>query len=597
MPSPDPRRFDAETDLLVIGAGAAGMTAALVGALEGLHIILCEKSDLVGGTTATSAGTVWIPGSRQSEAAGLTDSIDAAKAYLAAMLGKDADDERLGAFLTTGPIVLDYLERRTSLNFVPPPLHPDYRDLPGAALRGRALCTAPFDGRKLGADFDRLRPPRPEFTVLGGMMVGKNDIAPLLHPFRSWSNFAHATSLLARQAFDRLRFKRGTRLIMGNALAARLLHDLKRLAVDIRYRTALKELVKEGGEVTGAILDSPNGECAIRARKGVVLATGGIGWSEALRERLFPQHAGKISLLPPSNTGDGILAGERASGVIEQQLESPALWMPSSMMTESNGRLSVFPHILLDRAKPGLLAVDKSGQRFVNEANSYHDFVNAMLRSNRPSPSVPAYLICDRSFISDYGLGLIHPGTRHLDRFIRAGYLFEGDTIEKLAAKTGIDGDALARTVARYNGYAETGIDQEFGRGASALNRFNGDPGNKPNPCLRPVGPGPYFAVAVWPTDLAGSAGLRTDPDGRVLASDGIALKGLYAAGADAASIFRGTYPGPGTMIGPAIVFGWRAAMDASGRLDHYLQGIARTEPPTLDADMLESGQPRGRLC
>jgi len=569
---PPDRGFDLETDLLVIGAGAAGMTAALVGALEGLRVILCEKSDVVGGTTATSAGTVWIPGSRQSEAAGIPDSIEAAKTYLAAMLGKDAGDGRLDAYLASGPAVLDDLEKRSLVSFVPPPLHPDYRDLPGAALRGRALGTAPFDGRKLGADFDRVRPPRHEFTVLGGMMVGKNDIAPLLHPFRSWANFAHATQLLARQAFDRLRYRRGTRLIMGNALVARLLHDLKRQAVDIRYQTALEELVKDGNEVVGAILLSPEGKRAVRARKGVVLATGGIGWSEALRERLFPEQARRTSLAPASNTGDGILAGERASGVIEQQLESPALWMPSSMMTQANGEFSVFPHILLDRAKPGLLAVDKTGKRFVNEANSYHDFVDAMLRSNRLAASVPAHLVCDRSFIADYGLGLIHPGTRKLDRFIKAGYLQDGDTIESLAAKIGVDADALARSVEQYNRFAATGVDEEFGRGTSALNRFNGDPDNKPNPCLRRIGPGPYFAVAVWPTDLAGSAGLRTDANGRVLDAGGTPLNGLYAVGTDAASIFRGTYPGPGTMIGPAIVFGWRAAMDAAGRLDDALR-------------------------
>jgi succinate dehydrogenase/fumarate reductase flavoprotein subunit len=570
--APLTRRFDLETDLLVIGAGAAGMTAALVGAMEGLQVILCEKSDVVGGTTATSAGTVWIPGSRQSEAAGIPDSIEAAKTYLAAMLGKDAGDERLDTYLATGPVVLDDLEKRSSVSFVPPPLHPDYHDLPGAALRGRALGTAPFDGRKLGADFDRVRPPRREFTVLGGMMVGKNDIAPLLHPFRTWPNFAHAVRLLARQAFDRLRYRRGTRLIMGNALVARLLYDLRRLAVGIRYQTSLKELVKEGSEIIGAILLSPGGDLAVRAHKGVVLATGGIGWSDALRERLFPEQARHTSLSPASNTGDGILAGERASGVIERQLESPALWMPSSMMTEPDGHRSVFPHILLDRAKPGLLAVDKTGRRFVNEANSYHDFVDAMLRSNRLAASVPAFLVCDRSFIADYGLGLIHPGTRSLDRFIRSGYLHEGDTIESLAAKTGVDADALARTVERYNHYAETGIDEEFGRGTSALNRINGDPDNKPNPCLRRIGPGPYFAMAVWPTDLAGSAGLRTDSNGRVLDAGGAPLKGLYAVGTDAASIFRGTYPGPGTMIGPAIVFGWRAAMDAAGRLDDALK-------------------------
>ncbi|MBR0939361.1 FAD-dependent oxidoreductase [Bradyrhizobium jicamae] len=570
MPSTGDRHWDSETDLLVIGAGAAGMTAALVGKLEGLQVILCEKSDMVGGTTATSAGSVWIPGSSQSKKAGVPDSIEAAKTYLAGILG-GISDKRLSAFLASGPAMLDYLERKTSVVFAPPPIHPDYRDLPGAAVGGRTLGAVPFDGRLLGADFERVRPPRREFMVLGGMMVGKTDIPPLLAPFRTWSNFRHVVGILFRHATDRLKFKRGTRLIMGNALIARLLSDLRQLAVDVRYMTAMEELIEIDDEIVGAVLASSSGQIAVRARKGVVLATGGIGWSDELRERFFEENTRRYSLSPDSNTGDGILAGERASGEIERGMESPALWMPSSVMKQPDGHLSVFPHIMLDRAKPGLLAVDASGRRFVNEANSYHDFVQAMLRSNRSPPSLPCYLICDRSFISDYGIGLIHPGSRSLRNFIDAGYLVEGRSIPELAAQIDVDGDALSRTIARYNAYAETGVDEEFGRGTSPLNRVNGDPDNEPNPCLRKIGPGPYYAVAVWPADLASSAGLRTDERGRVLRSDSRPLKGLYAAGTDAASIFKGTYPGPGTMIGPAMVFAWRAAMDAAGALDNYL--------------------------
>jgi succinate dehydrogenase/fumarate reductase flavoprotein subunit len=223
---------------------------------------------------------------------------------------------------------------------------------------------------------------------------------------------------------------------------------------------------------------------------------------------------------------------------------------------------------MLDRAKPGLIAVNGAGRRFVNEADSYHDFVEAMLRSQLATPSIPSYLVCDRSFIRDYGIGLIHPQTRNLTRFIQSGYLFHGDSIAKLAQQIGVDGAALAETIDRHNRFAETGVDEDFGRGTSELNRFNGDPLNKPNPCLRRIGPQPYFAVAVWPADLASSAGLRTDINGRVLTSNGQPIPGLYAAGADAASIFRGTYPGPGTMIGPAMVFAWRAAMDIAGKLE-----------------------------
>ena len=564
--STENRRWDVETDLLVIGAGAAGMTAALVGVLEGLKVIICEKSDMVGGTTATSAGTVWIPGSRQSEAAGVPDSVEAAKTYLAAILGEDAGDPRLATFLATGPAVLDYLQQKTSVAFMPPPVHPDYHAQPGAALGGRALGVAPFDGRRLGDDFARVRPPRRAFMVLGGMMVGKTDIPSLLHPFHSLANFSNAVRLLARQALDRIRHPRGTRLIMGNALVARLLYSLKQRAVEIRYQTQLRELIEDDGRIIGAVFTTNDSDIRIRARRGVVLATGGIGWSSELRRRLFPDGTQRYSMSPDSNTGDGILAGERAHGEIAQDIRSPALWMPSSVMPQEDGHVSVFPHIMLDRAKPGLIAVNRSGARFVNEANSYHDFVEGMLRSHLMTPSIPSFLICDRRFIRDYGLGLIHPGTRDLTRFIKSGYLLQGDSIEKLAQTIGVDGNALTGTIERHNRFAETGVDADFGRGSSELNRFNGDISNKPNPCMRQIGPGPYFAVAVWPSDLASSAGLRTDANGRVLTTERRPIPGLYAAGADAASIFRGTYPGPGTMIGPAMVFAWRAAMDIAGK-------------------------------
>jgi succinate dehydrogenase/fumarate reductase flavoprotein subunit len=586
-------RWDMETDLLVIGAGAAGMTAALVGTLQGLKTILCEKSDTVGGTTATSAGTVWIPGSRQSEAAGIPDSIPAAKIYLAALLGAHADDRRLAAYLASGPVVLDYLERKTSVRFVPPPVHPDYHDKPGAAMGGRALGVAPFDGRKLGHDFARVRAPRNEFLVLGGMMVGKNDIPSLLQPFRSWQNFAHAARLLARHAWDRTRHGRGTRLIMGNALVARLLYDLNNLAVDIRYQTRMTELIKVGDEIVGARLNSPGGDIAVRAKRGVVLASGGIGWSHELRDRFFPEGTRRYSLSPISNTGDGLVAGEKADGEIEQELESPALWMPSSVMERPDGDTSVFPHIMLDRAKPGLIAVNSAGRRFVNEADSYHDFVEGMLRANLAVPSIPVFLICDRSFIYDYGLGLVHPRTRNLARFLRSGYLKRGGTVAELAGEIRVDGAVLSETIDRHNRYAVTGVDEDFGRGGSVLNRFNGDPLNRPNPCMRKIGPGPYFALAVWPSDLASSAGLRTDLNGQVLSSGARPIPGLYAVGNDAASIFRGTYPGPGTMIGPAMVFAWRAVMNIAGvSQDELADSVLKT-----DADMLEQTEPRGRPC
>jgi succinate dehydrogenase/fumarate reductase flavoprotein subunit len=461
-------------------------------------------------------------------------------------------------------LALDYLEAHTELQFIPAPAHPDYQNKPGAAFGGRALGTAPFDGRKLGADFVRLRPPRPEFLVLGGMMVGKTDIPYLVAPFRSAKAFLHVARLLARQAMDRLRHARGTRLIMGNALAARLLYSLRRRNVPIRFEAQLTDLMLEGGRVIGAGVATAQGCRAIRATKGVILATGGIAWNKELRAKLFPEPALQFSLAPATNTGDGIAAAIRSGAGLDDDMQSPALWMPCSVLRRADGTQSVFPHILLDRAKPGLIAVNSAGRRFVNEADSYHDFVVAMLRSHLMVPSVPAYLICDRRFIRDYGIGLVHPGTRDLRSFLKAAYLVEADTIRALAQSIGVNPESLEQTLSFHNRYAITGIDAEFGRGSSDLNRINGDPDHKPNPCLREIGPGPFYALAVWPADLASSAGLATDENGSVINQDGKPIEGLYAVGTDAASIFRGSYPGPGTMLGPAIVFSWRAAMHAA---------------------------------
>jgi 3-oxosteroid 1-dehydrogenase len=565
---------DETVDLLVVGGGAAGMTAALVGALEGLTILLCEKTSMLGGTTATSGGTIWVPGTTQSIRAGVPDTIDAARRFLNSVIGPRGGDAQREAFLQSGPKVLDYLEAHSDLVFAAAQAHPDYiANHPGAAYGGRALSPVPFDGRKLGADFDRVRPPRPEFLILGGMMVLRTDIPHLVNPFSSLKSFTHVARLILRHAADRLRYRRGTNLVMGNAMVARLLYSLRKQQVPIRFDTALVDLVRENGTVVGAVLEGPTGRTSVRARKGVVLATGGIAWNKNLREELFPASARQHSLAPKSNTGDGIDIGVRAGAGLDDKLDSAGLWMPCSILERPDGTTSVYPHIILDRSKPGLIAVNKAGRRFVNEGDSYHDFVMAMLRSNATVPSVPAHLICDRSFLVDYGIGLAFPGTKNFKPFIDAGYLIEADTLSELAAKIGVDPIGLEQTVVNHNRYAESGVDEEFGRGTSDLNRINGDPKNKPNPCMRKIGPGPFYAVAVWPADLAGSAGLRTDADARVLAENDQPIVGLYACGNDAGSIFRGTYPGPGTTLGPAIVFGWRAAMHAAGKLEQGRSG------------------------
>ena len=551
-------KWDREVDVLVFGAGMGGMTAALVASLEGLEVLLCEKTDQVGGTTSTSAGTVWIPGSRQAERDGVPDRIEDARRFLEAEIGPRALAQR-EAFLSSGPAALDYLEARSEVKFSAPPRHPDYHsNQPGRALAGRALAPSPFDGRLLAKDFDRVRPPIAPFMVLGGMMVGKNDIPILLKPFGSLANLTAAAKLLLRHATDRLRYRRGTRLVMGNALVARLFYSLRQRDVPIVYQAKLAALVREEHRVTGAVVDIGERRQTIAARRGIILSTGGFAPSETLRAEFMKDLPVAHSNAFAGASGDGLMAARAVGAAVDAEHTNPAFYFPSSLHGDT-----VYPHILLDRAKPGLIAVNKDGRRFVNESDSYHDFAEAMLRTDADSPSVPAWLICDRSFLRDYGLGLVHPGARArtIERYNADGYLTRADTLMELAERLGINGKNLLQSVQQHNRYAETGVDEAFGKGGTEYNQFNGDPANTPNPCLRPIREAPYFAVAVYPSTMGTCVGLSTDGDARVLDEAGRPIERLYAVGNDMASLFRGVYVGPGITLGPALVFAYRAVM------------------------------------
>jgi succinate dehydrogenase/fumarate reductase flavoprotein subunit len=557
-----------EVDLLVAGAGPAGMTAALVASLQGLGVLLCEKSDQVGGTGSTSAGTLWIPGNHQSKKAGFDDSPAKAEEYLDALVGSASGRELRTAFLKTGPAAIDYLERNTDVKFVPCGRHPDYRsNMKGAAVSGRAIIPQPFDGRLLGADFTRLRPPIPEYMLFGGMMIGKADIPPLLGRFKSLANFTYAARLLARYAADRLRYPRGTRLMMGNALTARLFYSLRKRGVEILFGAPIAAVDVRDGRAVGAAINTASGEIYVSAKKGGVLATGGYGHNRHYRQTFMAHPVPAHSMSSEFNQGDGIGIGERLGArIAPEEHGRSGLWTPASVTTHADGSKGLYPHLLLDRAKPGLIAVNARGERFVNEAVSYHDFVEAMFDANAHAPSIPCYLICDAAFIKKYGLGIVYPGAGNLQRLLNAGYLKRGDTLEDLAAQLGVDAPSLRRTVERHNGFAGTGIDADFGKGETELNRFNGDDSHKPNPCVGPLVTAPFYGLEIWPADIAVSTGLSTDAHARVLDKAGQSIPGLYACGNDMASMMRGSYPGPGTTLGPGIVFAYRAAMHAAGK-------------------------------
>lgn len=563
--------WDIETDFLVAGAGPGGMTAALVAAIEGLDVVVCEKADQLGGTGATSAGTLWIPGNTQSREAGFEDSPEDAAKYLDSLIGEDRTSAHRRVYLRDGPGVIDYLAEKTDVRFLPCGMHPDYRNnIAGAGMAGRAIIPENFDGRLLGRDFARVRPPIPEFMLMGGMMVGKLDIVSLLGRYKLLKHFRHSAAIVLRYLTDRLRFRRGTRLVMGNALVARLYFSLKKRNVPVLFESPIGEFIRDGdGTVLGAILNTADGEKRVRARRGVVLATGGFAHNPKYREAFMPHPTPPYSLAASANAGDGIALAEAVSGAVDSEShQSAGFWTPVSVTKRDDGTEGLFPHLAMDRAKPGLIAVNAEGRRFVNEGVSYHDFVEAMYRSHETADTMPAWLICETRFVAKYGLGAIHPETTNLSKHIKDGYVTVADSLAALAAEIGVDAAGLQDSVARHNRFALAGVDEDFGKGDLELNRFNGDASHGPNPCLAPIETGPFAAMAVWPAEIGCSVGISTDPDCRVLDGEGNLIPGLYACGNDMGSVMSGAYPGPGTTLGPAVVFGWRAAMHAAGRLE-----------------------------
>ena len=556
-----------ETDLLVIGAGAGGMSAALAAAILGMKVLVCEKSAQVGGTAATSAGTIWIPENRQSREAGFPDTREAARRYFKALLPDSTDGHALReAYLLEGPDVVDWFAKNSDVQWVPSGKHPDYQDRDGSAPSGRAMAPLGFDGRLLGEAFKDVRAPIPEFLVFGGMMVGKMDIPRLLGRFESVGNFMYAVKLFARFLSDKLRYPRGTRLMMGNAFVARLYLSLRKRQVPVLFNTQLEELLVEGGRVTGAVLSTGGVRRTVRARQGVVLATGGFAHNAAMRKSFMPAPTPMDSMAVPENQGGGIAAATRIGALTQPARHGTgAFWSPVSR-TGTGKWAGLFPHLSLDRAKPGLLAVNSAGKRFVNEAVSYHHFVEAMLESHKSVPVIPAWLVCNAAFVRKYGLGNIRPATTRLSAYEREGEFVVAATLEELARKMNVNAQGLAATVQRHDGFAVTGVDLDFAKGTTELNRFNGDASHGgPNPCIGVLGSGPYCAMAVWPAEIGCSTGLETDGNARVLDAGGQPIAGLYACGNDMASIMRGTYPGPGTTLGPALVFGYFAARHAAG--------------------------------
>jgi succinate dehydrogenase/fumarate reductase flavoprotein subunit len=554
-------------DVIVIGAGAGGMTAAAVAAAEGLRVLVIEKTAFAGGTTAWSDGMVWIPANAKMKEAGLSDSVADAVQYLSSTVPETANAGLRAAFLARGPEAIAYLEANTEVRLQSVKAYPDYYpERLGATSGGRVLAPVAFDGRRLGEGFARLRPPLPESTLFGGMMVDRLDIPHLRSVGKSLRATMRAARLVLAYALQRLRSPRGTTLHLGNALAARLYASLLARQVEFLFSADVEDLSMQGERVSGVVIRHGSRDRPIASRRGVVLATGGFSHDAVLRKRLLPAAAGFVSAANTSSTGDGLRLAAATGAALNTDATSPAYWVPASLFPRADGSRGVFPHMVTDRAKPGVIAVNAAGRRFVNEALSYHEFVLAMLRDGNGEPDRPFHLICDRRFLWDYGLGRIRPFTRRYRRYVASGELIEATDIAQLAARIGVKPTTLTATIVNYNADAEEGRDPEFGRGSTIYQRHLGDISHKPNPCVAPITRAPFFAMRIHPADLGTAIGMKVDAQARVLRADGTSIAGLYACGNDMGSIMNGNCPGPGITLGPALVFGYIAGRHLAER-------------------------------
>ena len=558
--------WDDEVDLLVLGTGAGGLAAAVTGADQGLCTLVLEKTEYLGGTTAYSAGTCWIPGNRFLDD---DNDVEEASRYLDALVGDRAPRELREAYLARGGEMVEYLDR-IGVGFWHSKTVVDYHpEIPGSA-RGRALEPQTFDGRVLGkADFGNVRRPVPEFALFGGtLMVRRAEVNDLLGIYAgSVRGVLMALRLGVRWGADRLRYPRGTRLAMGNALVANLFHKLLQRSGQVWFRATATRLLTDDGRVVGAIVAYQGRELRVRVRRGVVLAGGGFSASPDWRAKYLPSPTPQYTRAGEGSTGDTLALAQAVGGALGEPRDDNAFWFPSSIGRRRDGSTVVFPHIW-DRAKPGIVAVNAAGRRFVDESVSYHRFTRAMYDSHKSVPTIPAWLVIDSRALARYGLGMIRPHTPApmLRKYVEAGYLHRAATVRKLAASIGVDPDGLERTVVDANRYARTGVDEEFGKGTSVFGHQYGDAGHTPNVNLGPIETAPYYAIAVVPTPLGTALGLQTDPSARVLDEAGEPIPGLYACGNDAQSVMASEYPGAGCQVGAGLTFGYVAARHAAAR-------------------------------
>jgi 3-oxosteroid 1-dehydrogenase len=542
-----------EVDIVVAGSGAAGMTAALTAAHHGATVVVLEKTGTFGGSTARSGGGIWAPGNTVLRRAGIGDTPELARAYLAHVSDGDVPEELRRALLEHGPAMLDLVLAMTPLRFTWVPGYADYYpEAPGGLAGGRSIEPVPLDGTVLGGELARLNPP--SLPVPDGIAITQADYRWLSLGPRHPRAVLASVKVAGRLA--RTRLLRHRVLSLGQALAAGLRAGLLAREVPVWLNSPLTGLVTTDGRVTGVRAVRDGKPVLIRARRGVLIATGGFEHNEQMRRQYQQAPIGtEWTSGAAGNTGDGIVAGQElgaATGLMDDAWWGPSIPLPGG------------PYFCLaERSLPGCVLVNGAGRRFVNESAPYVDAVHAMYEGNTAeNPHIPAWLVFDQRYRDRYVFAGLPPRRPLPRRWYAAGVAYRAPDLAALGAAIKVDPGSLAQTVARFNEFARAGRDEEFRRGDSAYDRYYGDPRCRPNPNLAPLTAAPFYAVKIVPGDLGTKGGLRTDGRARVLRPDGSPVPGLYAAGNASAAVMGHSYAGAGATIGPAMTFGYIAALD-----------------------------------
>ena len=556
--------WDREVDVLVVGTGNGGLTAAVCNWEMGTKdVLIIEKQDKVGGTSATSGGGIWIPNTHYAKEVGAEDSPEDAKAYLMnTLFGEDVPEEMIDIYLEKAPEMLKYLHDRTDVRYESLAEYPDYyTNMEGAREGHRSLEPAPIMASELGANWKNMTWTHFMMRMFNRIHFTQVEAHLLMVQLPGWKK------LLARLMWDyirdipwRLKTPISRRLACGSAGVARLYLSVLKREIPLEFNTQMVELIADGDTVLGAVIECNGQRQRVRAAKGVILASGGFEKNQALREQYLPAPTNTTwSAGNPGNEGDALLAGLELGA--KTRLMNDAWWTTTLCVPDEPApRLAI-----MEKSFPGSCVVNRDGKRFANESQNYMAFQKDLFKTHTEEhPNAPAWHVFDATFRENFMVGPLMTKAMKRDsqipkKWFDEGFVAKADTIRELADMLGIDADGLEETIGKMNHYAETGKDEDFGRGDSAYDRYYADPAIKPNPCLAPIAKAPFYAMRIEAGDFGTLGGLDTDTSARVKKADGGVFEGLFAVGNCSAAILP-TYPGPGATLGPAMTMAYQAA-------------------------------------